>query len=73
MGFFHVVYCGDLMSWLPEYVSDFSVREVHHMQLAYRTEPLRSPYVSRPGSSPPGPEATGERPLVTIQCRAPGH
>ena len=73
MGFFHVAYGGDLMSWLPEYVSDFSVREVHHMQLAYRIDPLRSPYVSRPGSSPPGPEAIGERPLVTIQCRAPGH
>ena len=34
MGFFHVSYGGDLMSWLPEYVSDFSEREVHHMQLA---------------------------------------
>ena len=72
MGFFHVVYGGDLMSWLPEYVSDFSQREVHHMQLAYRRGPLQiSPYgplLSHPGAFPPGP---GGRPLVTIQCRAP--
>ena len=72
LGFFHVVYGGDLMSWLPEYVSDFSPREVHHMQLAYRLGPLQiSPYgplLSHPGAFPPGP---GGRPLVTIQCRAP--
>ncbi len=76
MGFFHVVYGGDLMSWLPEYVSDFSPREVHHMQLAYRLGPLQSspygPLLSRSGAFPPGPAATGARPLVTIQCRAPG-
>ena len=72
MGFHHVVYGGDLMSWLPEYVSDFSAREVYHMQLAYRLWPLQSrpygPLMSRPGAFPPGP---GARPLVTIQCRAP--
>ena len=76
MGFFHVVYGGDLMSWLPEYVSDFSPREVHHMQLAYRLGPLQSspygPLLSRSGAFPPGPAAAGARPLVTIQCRAPG-
>ena len=70
MGFFHVTYGGDLMSWLPEYVSDFSAREVHHMQLAYRLGPLQSrpygPVMRRPGAFPPG-----QRPLVTIQCRAP--
>ena len=70
LGFFHVAYGGDLMSWLPEYVSDFSAREVHHMQLAYRLGPLGSyPAVPfRPGAFPPGP---GARPLITIQCRAP--
>ncbi len=45
MGFFHVVYGGDLMSWHPRFVTDFSAREVHHMQLAYRLGPLQSsPY-----------------------------
>ena len=65
MGFFHVAYGGDLMSWLPEYVSDFSPREVDHMQRAYRRGP---------GSYEAfllGSEATGWRPLVTIECRAP--
>ena len=70
MGFFHVAYGGDLMSWLPEYVSDFSAREVHHMQLAYRLGPRESyPAVPfSPGTFPPG---SSRRPPVTIQCRAP--
>ena len=77
LGFFHVVYGGDLMSWFPQFVTDFSAREVHHMQLAYRLGPLESypvvPFRIRPGAFPPGHTATGARPLVTIQCRAPVH
>ncbi|MCY4624078.1 MAG: carboxypeptidase-like regulatory domain-containing protein [Chloroflexi bacterium] len=67
MGFFHVTYGGDLMSWLPEYVSDFSAREVYHMQRAYDRGSGRI-YEE---VSPARPRVTGGRPPITIECHAP--